>query len=114
MPSASLAALRRVLAVLLVLGALFGGAPGAEAAEGRTVAASTVLVTPDPSNESAPDAAEAVLPPQSIRAVRQIRPFRDPAVQETSPRTPLPASYDYARPSATATATGVRCVVLRC
>ncbi|MFG2717689.1 hypothetical protein ACGFW5_05165 [Streptomyces sp. NPDC048416] len=117
MPSASLvslawfAALRRALVVLLVLGALCGAAPAAQAAVGRDTVA--VSVTPEPSAETTPDAADAVLPPQSSRVARQIRPSVGAAEQGPRPGAPAFIPYDNAR-RRPAAATGVRCVVLRC
>lgn len=112
MPSASLAALRRALVVLSVLGALFGAAPGVPACEGRTVDSAVVSVAPEPSDEGAQDASEAVLPVQPGRPARLIRPSATdvPRAEPVSP--PPAASYDNARRPAAAT--GVRCVVLRC
>ncbi|MCX5386597.1 hypothetical protein [Streptomyces sp. NBC_00083] len=112
MPSVSLTALRRTFVVLLVLGVLFGAAPEALAVEGRTVDTAAVSVAPEPSNEAAPDAAEAVLPPQSGRVARPDRPSPDAVEQALRSGHPFPAPYaPTRRPTA---ATGLRCVVLRC
>ncbi|MFF3153096.1 hypothetical protein [Streptomyces sp. NPDC057910] len=110
-PSASLAILRRALVVLMVLGALFGAAPGVQACEGRTVGSAEVSMAPEPSNEGVPDAADAVLPVQPSRIAR---PGRPTAVDAETPKpvpTPTTPNEDARTP---ATATGVRCVVLRC
>jgi hypothetical protein len=110
-PSASLAALRRILVVLSVLCALFGAAPGVPVCEGRTVDAAAVSVAPEPSSEGVQDAADAVLPVQPGRLARPVRPpvFDMPRPESVSPPS---ASCDNARRPAAAT--GVRCVVLRC
>uniref|UniRef100_A0AAU2UZB0 Secreted protein n=1 Tax=Streptomyces sp. NBC_00003 TaxID=2903608 RepID=A0AAU2UZB0_9ACTN len=111
MPSASLAALRRALVVLSVLGALFGAAPGVPACEGRTADSAVVSVALEPSDEGAQDAAEAVLPVQPGRPARLIRPPATDVVR-AEPLSPPAVSYDNARRPAAET--GVRCVVLRC
>ncbi|MFG3281934.1 hypothetical protein [Streptomyces sp. NPDC048111] len=111
MPSAFLACLRRTLVVLVVLGALFGAVPGAQACEGRTVGAAEVSIVPEPSNESTPDAADAVLPVQPRRITRPDRPVvADTARHESVPTTRT--LHDEARRPAGET--GARCVVLRC
>ncbi|MEV6042984.1 hypothetical protein ACIOUE_13220 [Streptomyces xanthochromogenes] len=111
MPSASLATLRRALVVLLVLGALFGAAPGVQECEGRTVASVEGSMAPEPSNEGVPDAADAVLPVQPGRIARPDRPTAVDAGRPEPAPTPATPNEDARRP---ATATGVRCVVLRC
>ncbi|MFE4861945.1 hypothetical protein [Streptomyces sp. NPDC056670] len=110
MPSASLATLRRALVVLMVLGALFGAAPGVQACEGRTVGSAEASMAPEPSNESVPDAADAVLPVQSSRIARPALP----SALDTGRPEPVPPSAPNEDARRPATATGVRCVVLRC
>ncbi|MFI6474243.1 hypothetical protein ACIBL5_28740 [Streptomyces sp. NPDC050516] len=111
MPSASLAALRRVLVVLSVLCALFGATPGAQACEERTVDAAAVSVAPEPSSEGVQDAAEAVLPVQPFRPARPVRP---PVAEAPRPESESPPSAAYDNARRPVAATGVRCVVLRC
>ncbi|GGU12341.1 hypothetical protein [Streptomyces violascens] len=111
MPSASLAALRRILVVLVVLGALFGAAPDVQAREGRTADSASASVAPEPSDEGTQDAAEAVLPVPSGRPARPVRP---PMAEEPRPDPASPPSTPYDNARRPAAATGVRCVVLRC
>ncbi|MEU3500990.1 hypothetical protein ABZ726_09540 [Streptomyces hundungensis] len=111
MPSVSLAFLRRTLVVLVVLGALFGAAPGVQACEGRTVVGTAEAPVPEPSGEGLPDAADAVLPVQPSHLARPVRPAPTDA-RRPEPVPPLTApTPDVRQPL---TATGVRCVVLRC
>ncbi|MFE9401200.1 hypothetical protein ACFYNY_05425 [Streptomyces sp. NPDC006530] len=114
MPSVSLACLRRTLVVLVVLGALFGAAPDVQACEGRTVVGTAEAApAPEPSSEGLPDAADAVLPVQPGRLARPGRPApADAPRPEPTPPPTAPTFHHHARQPATAT--GVRCVVLRC
>ncbi|WP_329402457.1 hypothetical protein [Streptomyces melanogenes] len=110
MPPALLAALRRAVLALLVVAALLGAAPGAEAAGPPAVERTAVSsAVPGPVGEEQPDEA-APVPPAAARASR---PAPDARSVRVAPRPVVrgPAAPGPGRP---ASLDVVRCVVLRC